>query len=96
MLAALGGAERQLTMHARAALRNGVASAELLALAEHVSVYAGFPRALNALGSWWKFCAPWWSGLTWEASERRVGCWVRGLCPGVCAGGGGSVRCGWW
>jgi 3-oxoadipate enol-lactonase len=49
MLAAAGGAERQLAVHVRAALRNGVAAAELRALAEHVSVYAGFPRALNAL-----------------------------------------------
>lgn len=49
ILAALGGAERQLATHARAALHNGVAGSELLALAEHVSVYAGFPRALNAL-----------------------------------------------
>ncbi|GAA4607296.1 hypothetical protein GCM10023195_27560 [Actinoallomurus liliacearum] len=48
-LAALGGAEPQLARHARAALRNGVSAAELRALAEHVSVYAGFPRALNAL-----------------------------------------------
>jgi 3-oxoadipate enol-lactonase len=49
MLAAMGGADRQLAIHARAALRCGVAPAELLALAEHVSLYAGFPRALNAL-----------------------------------------------
>ncbi|MFE3984602.1 alpha/beta fold hydrolase [Nocardia tengchongensis] len=47
--ATLGGAERQLASHTRAALHNGVAPSELLALAEHVSVYAGFPRALNAL-----------------------------------------------
>ncbi len=49
LLAALGGAERQLTTHAGAALRNDVAPSELLALCEHVAVYAGFPRALNAL-----------------------------------------------
>ena len=49
LLAAAGGAERQLTTHARAALRHGVAPAELRALCEHVAVYAGFPRALNAL-----------------------------------------------
>lgn len=47
--AALGGAERQLASHTRAALHNGVSPTELRALAEHVSVYAGFPRALNAL-----------------------------------------------
>jgi 3-oxoadipate enol-lactonase len=49
ILAAGGGAERQLATHARAALRAGVAASELLALCEHVAVYAGFPRALNAL-----------------------------------------------
>lgn len=49
VLAALGGAEAQLTTHVRAALHNGIAPSELLALAEHVSAYAGFPRALNAL-----------------------------------------------
>ncbi|MGI5130059.1 alpha/beta fold hydrolase [Pseudonocardia sp. CA-107938] len=49
MLAALGGAERQLAVHVAAALRLGIAASELRALAEHVSVYAGFPRALNAL-----------------------------------------------
>ena len=49
LLAAAGGAERQLATHACAALRHGVAPAELRALCEHVAVYAGFPRALNAL-----------------------------------------------
>jgi 3-oxoadipate enol-lactonase len=49
ILATLGGAGRQLTTHARAALRNEIAPSELLALCEHVAVYAGFPRALNAL-----------------------------------------------
>jgi 3-oxoadipate enol-lactonase len=49
MLAAAGGAERQLSTHVAAALRAGVAPSELLALADHVALYAGFPRALNAL-----------------------------------------------
>ena len=49
ILAALGGAEPQLASHVRAALHNGITASELLALAEHVSLYAGFPRALNAL-----------------------------------------------
>ncbi|MBW8482229.1 alpha/beta fold hydrolase [Actinomadura parmotrematis] len=49
MLAALGGAEPQLATHTRAALAQGVAASELVALAEHVASYAGFPRALNAL-----------------------------------------------
>jgi 3-oxoadipate enol-lactonase len=48
ILSALGGAERQLGVHARAALAHGLRPSELLALAEHVSLYAGFPRALNA------------------------------------------------
>jgi 3-oxoadipate enol-lactonase len=46
--AALGAAERQLAIHVAAAMRTGLVASELLALAEHVAVYAGFPRALNA------------------------------------------------
>jgi 3-oxoadipate enol-lactonase len=49
VLTALGGAEPQLRVHLRAALQQGVTADELRALAEHTSVYAGFPRALNAL-----------------------------------------------
>ncbi|MEU4226448.1 alpha/beta fold hydrolase [Nonomuraea sp. NPDC026600] len=49
ILAAIGGAEAQLATHARAALHNGIAPEELRALAQHVSLYSGFPRALNAL-----------------------------------------------
>lgn len=49
MLAAMGGAEPQLRVHLTAALRCGVDPDELVAAAEHVAVYAGFPRALNAL-----------------------------------------------
>ena len=49
ILAAAGGAERQLARHAAAALRQGFAASELVALCEHVAVYAGFPRGLNAL-----------------------------------------------
>jgi 3-oxoadipate enol-lactonase len=49
MLAAAGGVEPQLRIHLGAALRLGVAPSELRALCAHVSVYAGFPRALNAL-----------------------------------------------
>jgi 3-oxoadipate enol-lactonase len=51
MVAALGGAELQLATHAKAALRHGLAAPELIALCEHVSVYAGMPRALNALAA---------------------------------------------
>jgi 3-oxoadipate enol-lactonase len=49
VLAALGGAEPQLARHAAAATRHGIGAPELLALCEHVAVYAGFPRGLNAL-----------------------------------------------
>jgi 3-oxoadipate enol-lactonase len=49
MLSALGGQAPQLATHTRAALRHGIVPSELRALAEHVSVYAGFPRALAAL-----------------------------------------------
>jgi 3-oxoadipate enol-lactonase len=49
VLAVSGGAERQLAVHVGAALRAGLAPSELLALCEHIAVYAGFPRALNAL-----------------------------------------------
>lgn len=49
MLAALGGAEPQLRVHLNAALNVGVDPDELIALTEHVMLYAGFPRALNLL-----------------------------------------------
>ncbi|MFC4052333.1 alpha/beta fold hydrolase [Actinomadura syzygii] len=49
VIAAGGGADRRLASHVRGALRQGVAPSELLALCEHLSVYAGFPRALDAL-----------------------------------------------
>jgi 3-oxoadipate enol-lactonase len=49
VLATLGGAETQLGPHVAAALHQGVAPAELRALCEHVLVYAGAPRALNAM-----------------------------------------------
>ncbi|MGI5420801.1 alpha/beta fold hydrolase [Actinomadura luteofluorescens] len=49
IIAALGGAERRLASHVRGALRQGIEPSELLALCEHISVYAGFPRALDAL-----------------------------------------------
>jgi 3-oxoadipate enol-lactonase len=43
------GTEQQLRVHLQAALNQGVTAEELRALCEHASVYAGFPRALNAL-----------------------------------------------
>ncbi|HEY3502066.1 MAG TPA: alpha/beta fold hydrolase [Actinocatenispora sp.] len=49
MLAALGGTEPQLAVHVGAALRAGHGADTLRALAEHVALYAGFPRGLNAL-----------------------------------------------
>lgn len=49
ILAAIGGAETQLRVHLSAALRTGVDPDELIALCEHLTPYAGFPRALNAL-----------------------------------------------
>ena len=49
ILGAIGGAETQLRVHLSAALRTGVDPDELVALCEHLTPYAGFPRALNAL-----------------------------------------------
>jgi 4-carboxymuconolactone decarboxylase len=49
MLAALGNAEPQLTMHTRAALRAGASRQEVLEVILQVAVYAGFPAAINAL-----------------------------------------------
>lgn len=49
LLGAMGGAEPQLRTHLEAALRVGADPDELIALAEHLSVYAGYPRALNLL-----------------------------------------------
>ncbi|GAB3908686.1 hypothetical protein GCM10029964_108850 [Kibdelosporangium lantanae] len=49
MLITLGASDAQLDLHARAALRQGVTPTELLALCEHVAMYAGMPRALNGL-----------------------------------------------
>ncbi|GAA3520704.1 alpha/beta fold hydrolase [Actinocatenispora rupis] len=49
MLAALGDTEPQLAVHVGAALRAGHGADALRALAEHVALYAGFPRGLNAL-----------------------------------------------
>lgn len=49
MLIALGDSAAQLRVHLDAALHQGATAEELRALVEHASVYAGFPRALNAL-----------------------------------------------
>lgn len=47
-LTALGGCEPQLKVHIAAALNVGLSRAEILEAILHASVYAGFPRALNA------------------------------------------------
>ncbi|MET8573376.1 carboxymuconolactone decarboxylase family protein [Streptomyces sp. NPDC005012] len=48
-LAALGGCERQLSLHIGVALDAGVPPAVVMELFIHQSAYAGFPRALNAV-----------------------------------------------
>jgi len=70
ILAAAGGADRQLTTHASAALRAGVSASELRALCEHVAVYAGFPRALNALAVIDEVLAE--EGIAQPAAMRRI------------------------
>jgi 3-oxoadipate enol-lactonase len=71
ILAAAGGAERQLAAHARAALRAGLGGSELRALCEHVAVYAGFPRALNALAVIDQVLAE--QGIPRPAAMRTIG-----------------------
>jgi 4-carboxymuconolactone decarboxylase len=51
MLAVLGGTEPQIAFHVGGALRAGATSPEVVELITQVSVYAGIPRALNALGA---------------------------------------------
>ncbi|WP_353940136.1 carboxymuconolactone decarboxylase family protein [Streptomyces sp. HUAS MG91] len=48
-LAALGGCERQLSLHIGVALDIGISPAAIVELFVHQSAYAGFPRALNAV-----------------------------------------------
>jgi 3-oxoadipate enol-lactonase len=57
ILASLGDTGPQLRLHLQAALRHGITDEELRALCEHVSVYAGFPRALNALAAVEETCS---------------------------------------
>ena len=47
-LTALGGCEPQLKVHIGAALNVGLTREEITEALLHTSVYAGFPRALNA------------------------------------------------
>lgn len=49
VLTALGGAEPQLAVHIRGALNVGVTPEEILEAVFHVALYAGHPRAGNAL-----------------------------------------------
>jgi 3-oxoadipate enol-lactonase len=70
MLAAVGDAGGQLARHAEAALRHGITAAELIALAEQVAVYAGFPRALNALAVIDRVLAQ--AGIARPAVLRRI------------------------
>lgn len=49
-LAAQGGCDPQLAVHLGLALDVGLAPAELVEALVQLSVYSGFPRAINALG----------------------------------------------
>jgi 4-carboxymuconolactone decarboxylase len=49
MLAAIGGCEPQLTFHIGGARRAGASQAEIVSTLTQVAVYAGIPRALNAI-----------------------------------------------
>lgn len=48
-LCALGTAENQLRVHIQAALNCGVTRVEIIEILMQMSVYAGFPAALNGL-----------------------------------------------
>lgn len=49
VLTALGGCEPQLDVHINASLNVGLSPDEIVEAFLHASVYAGFPRALNAV-----------------------------------------------
>lgn len=49
MLTALGGCEPQLEVHIGAALNVSLQPQQIIEAFLHVSVYCGFPRALNAV-----------------------------------------------
>jgi 4-carboxymuconolactone decarboxylase len=51
MLAAVGDSRPQLEFHIRAALRVGVSPTELVEALTQVAIYAGVPRALNAVAA---------------------------------------------
>lgn len=50
MLAAMGTAPGQLEFHIRAAMNTGVTRDEVVEIILQVSVYAGVPAAMNAIG----------------------------------------------
>lgn len=50
-LTALGGAEHELAIHIRSALRQGCTRQEVIEIILQMAVYAGFPRALSALAA---------------------------------------------
>ena len=50
-LTTLGGAEHELTIHIRSALRVGCTRQEIIEVILQMTVYAGFPRALSALSA---------------------------------------------
>jgi 4-carboxymuconolactone decarboxylase len=49
VLAVLGDTEKELKLHLTIAHRIGINPASVVALFDHISAYAGFPRTLNAL-----------------------------------------------
>ena len=49
MLAAIGGTEKQLDVHIKAGLRAGLSQRSIEEIIIQSSVYAGFPRAINAM-----------------------------------------------
>lgn len=49
LLAALGNFE-EIPMHIRATLRTGASKSDIQEVFQHVAIYAGVPRANNALG----------------------------------------------
>ncbi len=49
MLVALGGQFRQLAVHTKGALNNGMTADEIREIAIHLCGYAGFPRAIEAM-----------------------------------------------
>jgi 4-carboxymuconolactone decarboxylase len=50
-LTTLGGADHELEIHIRSAVQVGCTKAEIIEVIMQMAVYAGFPRALSALGA---------------------------------------------